>query len=124
MNEYVPDIDLLCERLLAAIKPYLKAPSTAVLCSPDELRIQMNDNSYEVSGYVNSQNSYGAMIATDFTAKARYGNDNWYIDSVQVGVKTAAKNSANFMINFIVGLILCGAGGYLLYLLQSSLLDL
>ena len=89
MNEYVPDIDLLCERLLAAIKPYLKAPSTAVLCSPDELQIVGGaDGSYVITGIVHAQNGFGAMIATDFLVQAEYMEGNWYCNKVMVGLKT------------------------------------
>lgn len=45
----------------------LKTPASAVFCSMEEMNvIQIGGNIYSVSGYVDSQNSYGAMLRNQF----------------------------------------------------------
>lgn len=47
------------------VKKSLKSPASAVFCTIDELTIIDNYGVYIVSGWVDSQNSYGAMIRTN-----------------------------------------------------------
>ena len=81
----------LSDCLLKVIMPSLKAPVTAVLCPVDEMTITNNNGVYTVVGYVNSQNSYGAFIKTDFEATAARFGDTWAISNVAVGVQTAKR---------------------------------
>lgn len=109
------DMDRLCAAILNAIRPQLKAPLTAVLCGREQMIITNNNGVYEVRGIVNSQNSYGALIATDFSVKASYINGSWVISSVSVG-KQAAKNYAkNFAANYIIISIFVAVMGALGY---------
>lgn len=122
-NAGVEDMDGLMAALLGAIKPTLKAPMTAVLCTPQELRITVDANGeYSIGGYVNSQNSYGAMISTDFTAKARYVNGMWMIGNVQVGVQNAKNYAKSFVANYIAISIFVAVMGGLGYLLLTLLI--
>lgn len=101
-NTEMPNIESLSDAILKAIKPTLKAPLTAVLCDASEfVIIDMNNNTYSVEGYVNSQNSYGAMISTDFTVKVQYQSNMWVVKKTTVGVKNAKKYATNFAINYI-----------------------
>ncbi len=119
-NVNVEDIDGLAAALLGAIKPSLKAPMTAILCSPQELRITVDaTGEYTIAGYVNSQNSYGAMISTDFTAKARYMNGMWMIGNVAVGVQNAKNYAKSFVSNYIAISIFVAVMGGLGYLLLT-----
>ena len=111
----------LSDCLLKAIKPSLKAPMTAVLCQVDEMTITNNNGVYTVVGYVNSQNSYGAFIKTDFKATAARFGDTWAISNVAVGVQTAKQGAKTFAANYIAILLLTAVGGALLYFLITVL---
>lgn len=111
------DIEALRISLLNAIRPSLKAPMTAVLCDPEQMVITNNNGVYEIQGYVNSHNSYGAMIATDFTAKANTINGIWTISNVTVGKKAAQGFAKSFVSNYIaisIFVALMGIIGYLI----------
>ena len=45
----------------------LKAPATAIFPAFDEMVVNGSDGHYSVSGFVDSQNSYGASIRSNFT---------------------------------------------------------
>lgn len=58
----------LLELIKVEVKPSLKSPISAVFCTPEELHIfSQNNNVITVNGFVHSQNSYGAMIKSDFS---------------------------------------------------------
>lgn len=65
------------------VKRALKAPSTAEFPATmrnDDIRSKyLGDCIHEIWAYVDSQNSYGAMIRTTYYAKVqnRKGTDNW-----------------------------------------------
>jgi len=65
----------------AFVKERLKSPASADFPYYHERGISikfLGDNTYSVSGYVDSQNSFGALIRTDYYCKVKYnGNDNW-----------------------------------------------
>ena len=71
-------------KILDALKPYinasLKAPRSAIYCSPEELSVSSRgSNNYTVYGFVDSQNSYGAMLRTNFEYNVREMSDGSYI---------------------------------------------
>ncbi len=109
------NIDDLSTAILSAIKSSLKSPMSAVLCSSNEFRITEGNGFYTIEGYVNSQNSYGAMIATDFSVTATYNNGKWNILSNKIGVKNAKNYAKNFTANYIAITIICAVMGLLLY---------
>ena len=54
------------------VKQNLKAPSTAEFCPVREAKIgRLGNNEYEVTGYVDAQNSFGAMIRSTYYVKMR-----------------------------------------------------
>ena len=58
----------ILEALIPMVKSTLKAPLTAVFCDAEELVVSdLGNGKVRVTGYVNSQNSYGAMIKTNFS---------------------------------------------------------
>lgn len=67
----------------------LKAPASAQFCSLEQMTIRQNANgSYTVSGFVDSQNSYGAMVRTPFSLNV-YKADEWksvdiFVSSVSI----------------------------------------
>jgi hypothetical protein len=74
------------------IEKQLKAPSTAnwgsivkgTHQSPDQCVTVLGDDKYLCKGWVDSQNSFGAMIRTHFECTAQYkGDDRWTIVDVR-----------------------------------------
>ena len=61
----------------------LKAPSTAEHATPSHARITANKDRtlFEVSSYVDSENSFGAKIRSQYTVKMRYdvASDKWFL---------------------------------------------
>lgn len=122
----IPKMDLLRERLLSAVKPYLKSPFSAVLCSADELNITktfIDETSYLVKGYVNAQNSYGAMMKTDFSATAKFINDDWKISNVSVGIQTMKNNAKSFAVNYVAISIFVAIMGLIGYFIISAAIN-
>lgn len=49
------------------VKDYLKAPSTAKFCKLSDATVtHLGNGEYKVTGWVDAENSYGAMIRSDF----------------------------------------------------------
>lgn len=61
-----------------AVKNKLKSPSTAEFCSHKEYSITCSRNTWTVSGYVDAQNSFGAMLRNNFTVKFTFENGERY----------------------------------------------
>ncbi len=80
------DVSLFMGTLLSAVRPYLEMPMTAQLCTLSEMTITNMGTYFDVRGVVRSQSSYGAMITTDFYARAQYNGGYWSILSVSMGV--------------------------------------
>ncbi|MFC2099734.1 hypothetical protein ACFLSF_02770 [Candidatus Bipolaricaulota bacterium] len=57
------------------VKDRLKAPSTARFGTLTAT--ESSGGSYRVSGYVDSQNSFGAMVRTYFSCTVEYENGKW-----------------------------------------------
>ena len=55
----------------------LKAPATAQFCSLEEMTVTATGDVYVVSGYVDSQNSYGAIVRTPFKITVFKDNGVW-----------------------------------------------
>ena len=105
----------------------LKAPATAKFCSLEEMSVMEVNGIYTVSGYVDSQNSYGAMVRTPFTLKIFKTADGWKsadrFQNIQTSIqsnihKTVAKN---MIIYWIIGLILAGISIAIIYAFISNL---
>jgi hypothetical protein len=70
-----------CER---AVKTTLKAPSTADFSGYSDSDIKSAGNIYTVAGYVDSENSFGAKIRTDWNCQVRSTGDNWQLVHLNV----------------------------------------
>lgn len=89
------------------IKPLLKSPISAVFCEPKELLIVYDiDNIYNIHGYVNSQNGYGAMIKTGFKVRAKYINNKWEIISSGMENQFAKALASNYIIAIVITILL------------------
>lgn len=85
-------------------KKILKSPATAKFCDKEDLVITKQNGLYTVSGWVDSQNSYGAMIRTRLSIKLAY-KDGVFL------IKSHASNSAaksfvgNMAARYIIAII-------------------
>ena len=81
----------------------LKAPLTAIFCGLDEMTLQENANgSYTVSGYVNAQNSYGALIKTPFSLLVFKVNEEWKTGSKFVAAGSGGRGGKGIG-GFLIG---------------------
>lgn len=66
------------------VKDRLKAPSVAQFASYTQSSVsEYPTGNFTVKSYVDSQNSFGAMLRSDYTCKLRYeGNDQWLLLSI------------------------------------------
>jgi hypothetical protein len=65
-----------------AVKLVLKAPGTARF--GDEKATGKGNGAYEVRGWVDSQNNFGAKLRNRFIAKVRLDGDTWHSDGVEL----------------------------------------
>ncbi len=86
----------------------LKAPASARFCTLEEMAVSEINGVYTVSGYVDSQNSYGAMIRTPFTLRVFRDATGWksadtFQSTETVVRKTVAKNMVGYWILGLIG---------------------
>lgn len=68
------------------VKARLKSPGTAKFQMYDPANVRdLGDGVYEVRGYVDAQNGFGATIRNRYYCKLRYaGNDKWIAEKVEL----------------------------------------
>lgn len=68
------------------VKRQLKAPSTAKFPYCSEATIVHDGNTWTVLSYVDAQNSFGAMLRSEFIAEMEYrpSSDEWYPTNVVI----------------------------------------
>lgn len=68
------------------LKDLLKSPSTAEFPSGSEQFVtRIDDNTFIINSYVDSQNSFGAMLRTNFVCQVTLiDNENYTCDSVKL----------------------------------------
>lgn len=100
------------------VRQTLKAPSTAVFCKEEELIITKEYGRYLVSGWVDSQNSYGAMIRTYYN-KFQIENENGIFvpksNARLMASNKLAGTMAGYWIYGIISTIVTGAIFYFIY---------
>lgn len=69
------------------VEKWLKAPSTAQYPLASEAIINdLGDGRWRVQAWVDSQNSFGAMVRNNFTCTLKYtGGDNWRVEKLIIG---------------------------------------
>lgn len=94
--------ELFCSEVL----PTLKAPATAQFCKEEEIIIKEDMTGvYFVTGWVDSQNSYGAMIRT-YINKFKIINENGiYIPKSNASVMASSKLAKQMTGYWIYGII-------------------
>jgi hypothetical protein len=63
------------------IPPHLKAPATAKFSGDT---VVFDGTAYQVTGSVDSQNSFGALVRSSFTCTVHSSGDTWVLDSASV----------------------------------------
>lgn len=113
------------QEIMAVVKPavcnQLKSPASAQF--PVDLISIVGDDTrgYQVSGFVDSQNSYGAMIRNDFTATVAVENGFPVVKSATVAAKANVQRATEFGINYIAISIITAIGGAILYFIISAI---
>lgn len=100
----------------------LKAPATAVFCKEEELTIKKEYGRYIVNGWVDSQNSYGAMIRTDFNKFIIEEENGIFIAKSNSGVMAGNKfvrALAGYWIYGIIATLITGAVFY--FIMQATM---
>ena len=100
----------------------LKAPQTAIFPSLEQFNVIENEGNYKVSGYVDSQNSYGASIRTPFTINVNKKGGSWSCSDTFVATSTqiGAQMFGNTILYWILGII----GTIITYFIISSSMGL
>lgn len=96
----------------------LKAPQTAIFPPIEAFSVEKNENGYKVSGYVDSQNSYGASVRTPFTLNVAKNGDSWSCSNKFVSNTTSINNQiiGNTILYWILGIV----GTIVTYFIISS----
>ena len=76
------------------VDQFLKAPSTAKHAPISQVKIKRSiNNSFRVDGYVDSQNSFGAMLRSDWIVQFRFTeNDKLEVHLVKIGDTVVYRN--------------------------------
>ncbi|SNR98957.1 hypothetical protein SAMN06272737_1579 [Blastococcus mobilis] len=64
------------------VEDRLKAPSSADFSGYFDSYVIQSGDEYTVSGYVDAENSFGAMLRSEWTCTVRDGGDTWYLESL------------------------------------------
>ena len=88
------------------VKTGLKAPTTAVFCKENELLIKENKGKYYVSGWVDSQNSFGAMIRTQINNFKIININGTLVAKSNITSIAMCKLLGNLALNYIIGIII------------------
>lgn len=101
----------------------LKAPASAKFCALEEMTIKFDGVKYVVSGYVDSQNSYGAMVRTPFTLTVFKASDGqWKNANAFIGtnVSIGASVVGHTLLYWIIGIIFSVISFFIIYAIISS----
>lgn len=78
ITAYVISQDFVSKRLKSPVSAKFPSFSEEYVCYLGEKR-------YQVSAYVDSQNSFGAMIRTQFNCVVKYvGNSDWVLERLEI----------------------------------------
>ncbi|MCI7473875.1 MAG: hypothetical protein MSB10_09390 [Clostridiales bacterium] len=116
------------EEIMKVVKPaicaQLKSPASAQF--PVDMISIVGDETrgYHIAGFVDSQNSYGAMIRNDFTADVVIENGFPVVKASTVAVKANKARAKEFGLNYLAITIFTIAGGALLYFIISMMVGL
>lgn len=116
------------EEIMKVVKPaicaQLKSPASAQF--PVDMISIVGDETrgYHIAGFVDSQNSYGAMIRNDFTADVVIENGFPVVKASTVAAKANKARAKEFGLNYLAITIFTVVGGALLYFIISMMVGL
>lgn len=116
------------EEIMAVVKPaicsQLKSPASAQF--PVDLISIVGDDSrgYQVDGFVDSQNGYGAMIRNDFSASVSIVNGFPKVTSSSVATKANVQRAKEFGVNYLAITLWTIIGGAILYFITMAMVGL
>lgn len=116
------------QEIMAVVKPavcsQLKCPASAQF--PVDLISIVGDDvrGYQISGFVDSQNSYGAMIRNDFTATVAVENGFPVVKAASVAAKANVQRAKQFGVNYVAISIITAVGAAIMYFIISAMLGL
>lgn len=84
---YVPTEIELHVQAQQFVKQGLKAPSTAKFPLEPVSAGTDGNGLYQVESYVDSQNSFGAMVRSEWMVNMRLVGDKWILDKMRIGGK-------------------------------------
>lgn len=85
-NETFDDLDAYIQGQYY-VKQVLKSPATVKFPPTDFLVHRLNDNRFEVVSYVDSQNSFGAMLRSSWNVVFKYQGGKTYLEKIVVNGK-------------------------------------
>ncbi len=96
----------------------LKAPQTAVFPPLEQFNVIGGNGNYKISGFVDSQNSYGASIRTPFSMNVNKNTGMWACSDkfVSTSSQIGAQMVGNTILYWILGII----GTLITYAIISS----
>ena len=107
------------EEIMNVVRPAicakLKSPASAQF--PAELISIVGDDErgYQVKGFVDSQNSYGAMLRNDFTANVTIQNGFPVVTTSSVGTQAAINGAKQFGCSYLLITLFTIAVGAITY---------
>lgn len=107
------------EEIMKVVKPMvcaqLKSPASAQF--PVDLISIVGDDErgYHIEGFVDSQNSYGALIRNDFSADVVVENGFPKVTATTVGAKASVERAKEFGVNYVAITLLTIAGAAVMY---------
>lgn len=115
------------EDIMKVVKPaicaQLKSPASAQF--PVDLISILGDDEkgYKVNGFVDSQNSYGAMIRNDFTANVVVEDGFPRVTSSTVAAKATVERAKSFGVSYLLISLITLIGGAIMFFIISAMVD-
>ena len=91
----------------------LKAPASAVFCDLQEMVAVPQNGGYVVSGHVDSQNSYGAMVRTPYKITVIKQDGEW--KNADKFISTEASMQSKFAARWVLYLVISALSTLALY---------
>ena len=116
------------EEIMKVVKPaicaQLKCPASAQFPVDLISIVGDDDRGYRIEGFVDSQNSYGAMIRNDFTADVKVENGFPTVTGSTVAAKANVQRAKEFGANYVAITIYTIIGAAIMYFIISMIVGM